>query len=144
MGSKTLKAGDFARDWTIVREIVDRSQKQLGDFEGEAVLRPTKDAGVLHYAERGDIRLGDGPQMEATRAYLWQFGRDKVEVAFTDGRPFHTFQPRGRGAGTEHLCGSDLYRVEYDFSSWPRWRATWKVSGPRKDYTSVSEYTPAG
>lgn len=140
---RLLKAGDFAGRWAITREIVDRRQKQTGEFEGEAVLTIGPAPDHMSYFERGDIRLGDGPQLEATRAYTWVFTGDKVDVSFTDGRAFHSFRPKGHCAGTEHPCGSDLYQVEYDFTRWPVWRATWKVKGARKDYTSVSEYQPA-
>ncbi len=142
MIAKRLTAADFEGRWTVVRQIQDRRQKQDGEFEGEATLSPGTAAGELRYNERGDIRLGDGPQLEATRAYLWSFGSETVDVTFTDGRAFHSFIPEGQSEGTDHPCGSDLYRVAYDFSDWPCWSAVWKVKGPRKDYTSVSRYEP--
>jgi len=43
----------------------------------------------------------------------------------------------------EHDCPPDHYRVRYDFRSWPRWQADWRVRGPRKDYTLGSAYQPA-
>ena len=50
------------------------------------------------------------------------------------------FVPSGRTAGSDHPCGADLYRVEYDFSRWPEWSAVWDVSGPRKNYTMESRF----
>ena len=46
--------------------------------------------------------------------------------------------------GAVHDCGADRYRVRYDFRRWPRWRAEWRVTGPAKNYGTVSEYRPAG
>ncbi|MBR2574404.1 MAG: hypothetical protein IKE14_08750 [Loktanella sp.] len=110
-----------------------------GDFAGHAVLTPVGED-MLEYLEAGQMRLGAAPPMQATRRYLWQFVPDLVQVRFADGRDFHSFAPAGQVAGTDHPCGEDHYRVVYDFTRWPDWRATWDVTGPRKDYTSVTEY----
>lgn len=110
-----------------------------GEFAGHAVLTPVaKD--MLDYHEAGQMRFGAAPPMQATRRYRWQFGPDLVQVRFADGRDFHSFVPAGQVAGTDHPCGADHYRVVYDFTRWPDWRATWDVTGPRKDYTSVTDY----
>jgi hypothetical protein len=135
-----LDAGDFVGRWRLDRAIMDRNLGQTGAFRGTADLRAlTED--VLHYAEAGQVQLGDGPIMTATRDYEWRFVDGHVDVTFSDGAAFHRFVPSGAAAGTDHPCGSDFYQVAYDFIKWPDWTATWTVSGPRKDYTSVSRYT---
>ena len=59
-------------------------------------------------------------------------------VDYADGRPFHEFDPaRPRAA---HWCDPDDYRVRYDFTRWPLWRAEWEVRGPRKDYLMMTDY----
>lgn len=130
-------AGDFAGRWRIDRHIDDRLAGQTGWFEGAAELTPDG-KGQLAWAERGLLRLGQGPAFEARRDYLWVFDAAGIEVLFPDGRPFHRFVPEGRAAGTDHPCGADLYRVTYDFTAWPVWTARWQVSGPRKDYVMES------
>jgi len=115
---------------------------QSGGFRGTAVLQPEA-VDVLRYAENGEMRFGNGPVMTATRAYLWRFEQGQVVVNFADGSDFHRFVPYGASAGTDHPCGEDFYQVRYDFTCWPDWTAEWTVSGPRKDYTSVSRYTRA-
>jgi hypothetical protein len=85
--------------------------------------------------------MGAGPEFEARRAYLWSFEGTGVVVRFDDETPFHSFTAIGQSDGTVHHCGADTYRVRYDFSHWPRWQATWRVTGPRKDYLSVSDYS---
>ena len=135
-----LTLADFRGEWRIGRDITDRLTGKTGRMDGLA--RFTDDAaGVLLYEEQGRLRLGDGPVMEATRRYRWHFTDGRVEVTFDDGAPFHGFVPQGYVAGTDHPCGDDAYAVRYDFIPWPRWRAVWIVTGPRKDYTSSTEYT---
>lgn len=136
-----LTATDFAGDWRLARVITDRHSGMDGTLTGMATL--SGQGADLRYDETGRLTLKSGPVMEATRTYLWHIGAGLVTVKFGDGADFHSFVPAGQAPGTTHLCGADLYDVTYDFRDWPQWRATWTVRGPRKDYTSVSDYTPA-
>lgn len=131
---------DFVGVWRVTRRIADRLGPD-GVFDGTAEMVAQGDAG-LRYHESGRLALGSGPTMTADRRYLWRFAGGGVVVMFADGAPFHTFQPTGRVAGTDHPCGADMYRVRYDFRLWPVWQAEWTVSGPRKDYTSLTTYVP--
>lgn len=136
-----LGRSDFAGNWRLTRRIDDRHGRMQGEFTGTAVLTPAGDA-ALDYVEAGQMRLGTAAPMQATRRYHWLFQADRVLVRFADGRDFHSFTPEGQAAGTDHPCGDDHYTVVYDFTRWPHWRATWVVTGPRKDYTSVTDYSP--
>ncbi len=138
---KTLTETDFPGRWKVQRSIEDRLSGQPGAFEGEALFTPFG-AGRLRYEEEGHLRLGSGLPMRARRVYLWHVTADGVEVRFEDGRPFHRFGLAG-GAGEDHLCGADLYRVTYGFQDWPQWWAGWTVTGPRKNYRMISRYTRA-
>ncbi len=130
---------DFAGEWTISRDITDRLAGQAGRFVGKAVLTPVAPQG-LDYHETGILQLAQGPSLTATRHYTWAFGPDSVAVSFADGRDFHQFRPGVSGAGTDHLCGADLYRVTYEFADWPVWTAIWQVSGPGKGYVMSTRY----
>ncbi len=148
------------------RTIHDRRGGPDGRFEGRALLRPDEPgaagtaagrhempvaggaaevprgaagAEVLRYEEEGTLWLGTAAPMRATRGYLWRFSGDAVEVLFPDGRPFHAFRPGVDGAGTDHPCGPDLYRVRYGFGR-DGWWSQWEVAGPRKDYVMRTEY----
>ncbi|MFG5380310.1 DUF6314 family protein [Yoonia sp. R2-816] len=135
-----LTLADFKGEWRITREITDRLTGNAGRLEGTATF--TDDApDTLLYEERGRLRLGDGPEMAATRRYRWHFADGRVDMTFDDGSAFHSFVPHSYVSGTDHQCGDDAYAVRYDFIPWPRWRAVWVVTGPRKDYTSVTEFT---
>ena len=131
---------DFPGAWRLKRTIEDRLGPP-GRFEGLATLTP--DGEGLRYREEGMLRLGDGPAMAAHRDYLWRPMGDRIAVLFADGRPFHTFRPKGRAPGTDHPCGRDLYRVTYDLTRWPLWETEWAVTGPAKDYRMLSAYAPA-
>ncbi|MDX8349626.1 DUF6314 family protein [Cognatiyoonia sp. IB215446] len=135
-----LGAVDFIGQWQVQRVIDDRYGRQQGVFEGICVFSENG-ASRLDYAEEGRIRMGAGPALTANRRYLWAFGSERVDVFFTDGGAFHSFVPARQADGTDHPCGDDYYRVQYDFRHWPDWQATWHVMGPRKDYTSTSHYS---
>ena len=137
-----LTAADFAGDWRLARVLTDRLGAMSGTFTGTA--RFTADGSdALAYHESGQLTLRAGAVLQAERDYRWVWTATNVTVFFADGAPFHDFRPTGMGTGTPHLCGADLYTVTYDFRAWPRWQAVWEVRGPKKNYRSVSDYTPA-
>jgi hypothetical protein len=132
---------DFLGSWRVERLIDDRRAGVQGRFDGTAAF--ADEGAALRYREEGTLRLGEGRAFAATRESLWRWDRDGVEVLFADGRPFHRFVPEARGAGTDHLCGRDLYRVVYDLSAWPRWSTRWEVQGPSKSYVLRTAYARA-
>ena len=130
---------DFAGRWRLERRIADRRAGVEGRFDGAADLTP--EGAGLTYAERGQLVLGAGAPMTAERRYRWTQGEGgRIAVAFADGRAFHSFDPAAGAAEAAHWCDPDDYRVRYDFSAWPLWRAVWQVRGPRKDYRMESLY----
>ncbi|APD95140.1 hypothetical protein BM523_14625 [Alteromonas mediterranea] len=165
--------GDFAGRWTLSRKIIQRNgdvfsfsgQAEFSWLEGtgyigegyvgkghiskDDISKKHKDNGGAHketatlvYYEKGEVTAPNGSVMPAERRYFWQQPQTGLfEVLFDDERYFHTFSASNPNA--EHLCGDDNYVVRYDFTKWPVWRSTWQVKGPRKDYTMISEYSPA-
>jgi len=129
---------DFLGRYRLTRQIEDARAQAQSRFEGEAVIAATSDG--ASYREVGQLIM-DGQRFEAERSYIWRQKGARIDVLFADGRPFHDFDPVAGGKATEHLCGADWYRGGYDFKSWPEWSVTWDVSGPRKQYRSVSVYT---
>ena len=125
---------EFEGRWSVSRVIDDRRAGQTGRFAGTAVFAPVP--GGLAYAERGLLELG-GASFEAERRYAWRAEGGGIAVYFDDGRFFHRI-----GLRAAHWCDPDDYRAAYDFAHWPRWRAVWTVSGPRKNYTMTSDYAP--
>jgi hypothetical protein len=132
----------FCGRWSLARRIEDLRAGQSGTLHGEARFEPAP--GGLAYREEGVLHLG-GARFASSRSYLWlESGFNVIEVRFADGRFFHRFCSDEVRPAAVHDCGDDQYRVRYDFRRWPRWRAEWRVVGPRKDYGISSEYRPAG
>lgn len=132
---------DFIGVFDIIRVIDDRKSMSQTRFEGQATVSATPHGAEFH--EAGVLVL-NGQRFTAERRYIWHEDAARICVSFQDGRTFHDFDPTKGGQATEHLCGEDMYRGGYDFSDWPRWRLVWDVTGPRKDYRSVTQFQPAG
>ncbi len=133
----------FVGLWRLERSIEDIRGGRSGELRGTAQFSLAP--GGLAYSEEGMLRLGDAAPVRATRAYLWRDGgAGTIELRFEDGRMFHRFYADEPQPVAVHECPPDRYRVRYDFGRWPRWRADWRVRGPRKDYAMVSAYAPAG
>ncbi len=134
----------FAGHWRIARRIDDRRTGTVAWFSGTAELVPDG-ADALAYSESGLMRLGAGGAFAAGRRYRWiAVPGGSIAVHFADGRFFHAFDPAAPAPQTvRHPCAPDLYDGLYDLGAWPRWRLTWEVRGPRKDYRSSSRFLPA-
>lgn len=128
---------DFAGRWRLSRRIADPDGQTMGRFEGAARFAP--DAATLLYREDGTLVM-DGREMEAEQTHVWRQEGNRICVAFSDGRPFHSFELGVATASAHHHCTPDLYHVSYDFRRWPEWETSWNVTGPRKDYHLVSVY----
>lgn len=130
----------FCGGYLVERAIEDALTGEVSRFAGQAEVMADEEGAV--YEERGELALARGAPLVATRRYLWRPRKGLIAVLFEDGRAFHDFDPVAGGLATEHLCGEDLYRGGYQFAEWPRWSVTWEVTGPRKDYRSVTWYEP--
>jgi hypothetical protein len=88
------------------------------------------------------LSFGAAPPIQARRRYLWRETPEGQAVFFDDGRPFHRLGPNH--LADRHHCAPDLYDVTYDFSGWPHWTQSWRVTGPRKDMAIESRFQPLG
>lgn len=137
-----MRLAAFAGDWVIRRDIEDLRAGETGALAGTARFTPAP--GGLAYLEEGALTLANRPPVAASRSYFWrQGGAGVIEVLFADGRLFHSFDAEDTAPAAVHDCPPDRYRVRYDFRSWPRWTAEWRVRGPRKDYAMVTRFQPA-
>lgn len=133
-GQAARRLEDFLGRWTVER-VITPAEGPDARFEGTAEW--TRAEGGATYAESGKLLILGQPPMQAERRYFWH---DDLGVDFDDGRFFHRVPPEG--GETEHHCAPDLYRVRYDFTGWPQFDVTWRVTGPRKDYLMRSSYRP--
>ncbi|MDE0968539.1 MAG: DUF6314 family protein [Octadecabacter sp.] len=134
------RLSEFIGLYIVERDIDDRKAGVQLRFEGRAVLSMSPSGAI--YSETGVLNMG-GKRFESERNYLWHEEGARICVRFADGRDFHIFDPVVGGPVTAHLCGADIYCGCYDLSGWPRWSVTWEVSGPRKNYLSVTTYVLA-
>lgn len=130
------RLSDFEGAWGVARHIRPNGAAE-GWFSGRCSF--VREGAALAYREVGELHLEGHEPMKAERRYIWRRGGAGIAVDYADGRPFHSFDPADPVA--EHVCPPDIYKVRYDFSNWPEWRAEWVVSGPRKDYTMHTVYT---
>ena len=127
--------------WRLSR-VIRNADGSEATLEGVTVFRREGDGARAGGGGLADAS-GRGAPLRATRRYLWAAGRRRgLEVRFEDGRPFHTVPLGVARPEAAHDCAPDVYRVAYDFADWPRWRAVWRVTGPRKDYVMTSDYAP--
>jgi hypothetical protein len=127
----------FAGRWQMVRIIENVPEGVIGEFWGEARFAP--DGEGLTCREEGVLRFR-GQDYHAERQSLWRFpGGGRIEVRYSDGRPFHDFVLDDPQA--VHDCGEDRYRVSYEFEEGGRaWISRWEVRGPAKDYIMTTRY----
>jgi hypothetical protein len=123
--------------WHLSR-VIDHEAGGRDVFEGRAEF--TRSGHVLIQDEEGTLHPANGGALHATRRYLWRAEGRRLDVAFADNRPFHTVPLGVLRPETTYLCPPDRYHVGYDFTSWPDWRSTWTVEGPRKAYRMTTDY----
>ncbi|MGR3434920.1 MAG: DUF6314 family protein [Shimia sp.] len=133
-----MRHADFAGRWRLTRRVESALGVTRG--EGRAVIEPGDATRPWTYDEVLTLSLPDGTRLDGRRRYLWHPVPGGFETAFEDGRPFHRLAwttPTAR-----HLCAPDTYDVAYALDDWPRWRATWRVTGPRKAYVMTTDHAP--
>lgn len=148
MGEIEATQAFFAGEWTLHRRIVDFRARAEARFEGRARLIGDRSGpGALTYEERGEMRV-NGAALAAERRYRWRCqAQGRVEIRFDTDAPFCAFDLGRPGAAPAawsadlHLCAPDRYEGRL-IALWPRqiWRWRWRVTGPVKNYLSVSDY----
>lgn len=123
---------DFEGHWSLSRRILQDKGPEA-QFAGQALWTPEADR--LIYRETGTLTVAGQLPMRAERCYHWHEG---LRVHFDDGRFFHTVPPEG--GETTHWCDPDSYHGRYDFTQWPAFEVTWRVTGPQKSYRMHSLY----
>ncbi|OWU82911.1 hypothetical protein ATO6_21685 [Oceanicola sp. 22II-s10i] len=129
---------EFEGAWRLERR-VRHGDGTEAMFTGIARFSADGDGLMLH--EAGEMRIAGQGAFRAERSYRWSVAGGRIAVWFDDGRFFHAFDPLATHPEAGHDCAPDRYDVAYDFSDWPRWRAVWRVRGPRKDYELSSQYS---
>jgi len=128
--------------WTVHRQITPG-----GVFEGQAKFTSLSNSRAL-YEESGTLTLDHGAVLEPSKRYEWRLEGGGIAIYFADGETkgelFHilNFEQRDK-ARAHHLCGVDIYQSAYQFNLPNKLSITHHVSGPQKDYISLTQLTRA-
>jgi hypothetical protein len=128
--------------WDFRREVHDHRDDAEYTARGRArFIR--EDDGRIRWSEHGTLDWASGTTPVSRTLFLVRDRADderRWRVTFEDGRTFHPWT----GGAVEHLCGRDLYRGGVDVPEEPatRWELHWRVTGPEKDYTMHTTYSP--
>lgn len=136
----------FCGEWRMSRRIDDRRAARLGRAWGQAMFaqeRPER-AQETTCTESLTVEYG-GRRWPAEQIYRWRFPDENIAQLYSLGggilgeMKFEQLRHRWRSAFV-HVCGEDRYQAEAHLESDRHWRLTWRVAGPRKDYTLDTEY----
>ena len=132
MPIKPRRLSDFMGSaWRVSRQI-KHADGTDATFSGQATWRAAPGGAI--YEEVGTLCTGCA-QVEAHQVHLWD---GQLNVHFQDGRFFHAVPPRG--GPVHHECPPDTYVGLYDFAAEDAFTLRWRVTGPRKDYTMLTNY----
>jgi hypothetical protein len=127
---------------------LDRVIEGQATMQGLAVFTPL-DSGWLAYREQGHLKLANGTTVQAEREYFFSSSDGGFSVFFREDPPrlFHeiSLSASSGGAlsgGARHLCKRDDYQSAYMFLPDGTFVVRHVVSGPSKDYTMNTIYTP--
>jgi hypothetical protein len=118
--------------WLVRRKIVDYLAHTAHLFEGLAILTHDR------FEERGELKL-NGLTFRSCRTYKLAWSASSVAVLFPNDAVFIQLA-RANSQVVRHVCGSDDYRGRLLFRNAFSWVESWRVCGPRKNYSSRSHY----
>ena len=142
------------RVWSFERRICCRISGSEHSASGSAVWSPTAKAVpsasfALSQSEDGTLTLGNSREVIPVRAsYIWTWSSDKASPTITfpdDGRIFvdDDIDFLARECRARHECAPDTYEGLFKTVHDGRgFQITWSVTGPSKDYTTITTYLP--
>jgi hypothetical protein len=134
----------LAGRWRVRRSVRDHTGGDEGRFEGGTVFSPLDGGGLLHH-ESGTFTWRGVPRpAERTLRFLPGDAPGTADVRFADGRPFHALDLTSGRYVADHPCAADRYRGEFTVLDENHWRTVWRVGGPAKDLTLVTDYAREG
>ena len=129
---------------------LDRDIGPHGILTGRATFTAQTDDRAL-YEEAGELALPGGQILAATRRYVWSVtGPQEMAIRFAGGHdgdgllyPLSLIETAdGWRAEATHRCAPDTYRATLILRGAAGFDWDQAVTGPRKDYRSISRYRP--
>jgi len=134
----------LAHYWYFQRRVIHQYTSQVAYIDGTASWQNTDESDTVQsllYHETGVIRL-ENYTGTATQTYRYAFPSHTVaEVYFNDGHFFYTLDLTTSHCKIQHLCREDVYHGVFDAISETTYQQIWRVTGPRKDYTSRTTFS---
>lgn len=131
----------LAGRWRITRAIRPHAR-----FEGIATVAGDADGGYL-WREAGSLIMPDRRLSNTHRAYRYRIDRDAKTVSIfyadgaQDGDLLHAFTPDATRHGAmrhTHHCPPDHYRALLRVEGADKFRLSYVIKGPRKNYSIAS------
>jgi hypothetical protein len=128
----------------LQRRIVHHQTGQVASITGTVSWQHVSEPDavpMLLYRETGVMQLATYTG-NATQTYYYEFPHDAVaEVSFSDRRFFYTLDLTTSHCDIRHVCGEDIYSGVFEAISETTYQQSWRVIGPRKDYTSETTFS---
>ena len=143
--------------WSFSRNLIRNDVLQpLGTVKGTVKLSSfIENNNDLYYLEEGELIMSNGEKFNIRKEYIYSYHEkeDQIEKYFAqDGKKEGIFyklnfkdhtqtasKSQSICATGEHLCSKDNYQANYEFLE-DKFKLTYKVNGPNKDYTYETVY----
>ncbi|AZL15389.1 DUF6314 family protein [Rickettsiales endosymbiont of Stachyamoeba lipophora] len=137
--------------WQFKRNIIDHITNIISNVSGKAYFAPNSNLDLtLLYNETGIWQLNN-LQLSINTQYLFEKGCHQILIYFllpdtAKGNLFHSLQITApldlssKIATGYHLCNLDEYHSAYEFININSFNITHVAKGPKKFYTSVTNY----
>ena len=130
--------------WRFHRHIVHHDTGQVADIHGTVSWQEMSQPEaifMLQYCETGVIQVGTYTG-KASQTHWYTFPTAAtVDIYFSDKRFFYTLDLTTGRCDIRHPCGDDTYDGACEALSDTTYQQIWRVTGPRKNYTSHTSYT---
>ncbi|WP_420416853.1 DUF6314 family protein [Pacificispira sp.] len=129
---------DLGGRWRLSRLVFDFSE---GTFlRGTGEMQAVADGARLWRLQETLIFNG----FEAQRDSLWQIVGQSLHLRYADGAPLVVLDLTQGTAEDAHLCAPDRYLARFKTLGSDRFKLSWRVTGPRKNYAMVTDYRRLG
>lgn len=134
----------FEGFWLVKRSIIRRNPDERYYAMGIAFWSedPENDNRLLYHEKVKITQVGDSSISDANQKYKYEFdpGDSGQFIKYYDKNPCK-YTIDGKRASGEYKCGDDSYKGIFDFKDEDHFALTYKVSGPKKDYSISTEYS---
>ena len=144
----------FIGIWKIARTCIDHTSNSNNNFQGSGKatfkeLSNNNDNSLLQYSESLTLNISVANttnSTQATKQYHYEFKDGDVSIYNEEksGNAIHCQKMfdlnfiNNKSAKGQYECGNDMYNCTFTFLSDTRFSITYKVTGPKKDYTLIS------